>query len=96
MGTNGAIKRSDLEPIWQSRSDRRRVVLVNVQVPRSWMKASNSVIAELVPLYPNVRLADWAALSEDQRNYFGPDGVHLTKTGGQVFAELIKQTLIAP
>jgi len=96
MGTNGPIKRSDLEPILQALSDRRRVVLVNVQVPRNWMKVSNSVIDELVPLYPNVRLADWHSASTNRRGYFGSDGVHLTKTGGRVFAEIIQQTLKMP
>ena len=96
MGTNGVVTRKDLEPILQALSDRRRVVVVNVKVPRKWMKASNSMIAELAPLYPNVRIADWATTSNGHRNYFGPDGVHLTKTGGQVFANLIKETLDAP
>ena len=96
MGTNGVVTRKDLEPILQSLSDRRRVVVVNVKVPRKWMKASNAMIAELAPLYPNVRIADWAATADGHRKYFGPDGVHLTKTGGQAFATLIKETLDAP
>lgn len=96
MGTNGVITRTDLEPILQELSDRHRVVVVNVKVPRKWMKASNAMINELVPLYPNVRLADWAATANGHRGYFGPDGVHLTKTGGEAFAALIKATLDAP
>lgn len=96
MGTNGVIARSDLEPILQELSDRRRVVLVNVKVPRNWMDESNAMINELVPLYPNVRLADWASVADGQRGYFGPDGVHLSKTGGEAFAALIKQTLDQP
>ena len=96
MGTNGVVTRKDLEPILQSLSDRRRVVVVNVKVPRKWMKASNAMIAELAPLYPNVRIADWATTANGKRKYFGPDGVHLTKTGGQAFANLIKETLDAP
>ena len=96
MGTNGVIARSDLEPILQELSDRRRVVLVNVKVPRNWMDESNAMINELVPLYPNVRLADWATVADGKRGYFGPDGVHLTKTGGEAFAALIKATLEQP
>lgn len=96
MGTNGLITRNDLEPLLQSLSDRRRVVIVNVKVPRKWMDKSNEVIDELVPLFPNVRLADWATEAKGHRGYFGPDGVHLTKTGGKVFAALIKSALDAP
>lgn len=96
MGTNGVITRSDLEPILKELSDRHRVVVVNVKVPRNWMDESNNIINELVPLYPNVRLADWAATAKGHRGYFAPDGVHLTKTGGQVFSGLIKEVLDSP
>lgn len=96
MGSNGAIARGDLEPILQDLSDHRRVVVVNVKVPRKWMKQSNEMINELVPLYPNVRLADWATTAQGKRKYFAPDGVHLTKSGGRALAELIQATLDAP
>lgn len=96
MGSNGLITKKDLEPILQDLSDRRRVVVVNVQVPRKWKKQSNEMINELVPLYPNVRLADWAAVSSGKRKFFAPDGVHLTKRGGRALAELIQATLNAP
>ena len=96
MGTNGPIARKDLEPILQDLNEQRRVVLVNVKVPRKWMKQSNEMINELVPLYPNVRLADWAAAADGKRKYFAPDGVHLTKSGGRALAELIQATLTAP
>lgn len=96
MGSNGPIARDDLEPILQDLSDHRRVVLVNVKVPRKWMDQSNEMINELVPLYPNVRLADWASTAQGKRKYFAPDGVHLTKSGGRALAELIQATLNAP
>jgi peptidoglycan/LPS O-acetylase OafA/YrhL len=96
MGTNGPIARKDLEPILQELADRRRVVIVNVKVPRKWMSASNKMIDELVPLYPNVRLADWATTAKGRRGYFAPDGVHLTRTGARAFAALINETLDAP
>ena len=96
MGTNGPIARKDLEPILQELADRRRVVIVNVKVPRKWMSASNKMINELVPLYSNVRLADWATTAKGRRGYFAPDGVHLTRTGARAFAALINETLDAP
>ncbi|NBX79015.1 MAG: acetyltransferase, partial [Flavobacteriales bacterium] len=42
------------------------------------------------------RLADWNAVSKGKKKYFAPDGVHLTKTGGDVFANLVKDTLRGP
>ena len=96
MGTNGIVQEEDLKPILEALSDRNRVVVVNVRVPRVWMKPTNKVISELVSQYPNVRLADWNAASKGHKGYFAPDGVHLTKTGAKVFGNLISEALKAP
>jgi len=96
MGTNGIVREADLKPILEELSDRNRVVVVNVQVPRVWMKPTNKMIAKLVAQYPNARLADWNAVSKGHKKYFAPDGVHLTKTGGEVFGNLISDTLHGP
>ena len=96
MGTNGIVQEEDLKPILEALSDRNRVVVVNVRVPRVWMKPTNKVISELVSQYPNVRLADWNSASKGHKGYFAPDGVHLTKTGAKVFGNLISEALKAP
>ncbi len=93
MGTNGLVRRQDLEPILESLRDRRRVVVVNTQMPRSWMKPTNAMIDSIVVNFPNVRLADWAATSKGHKDYFVPDGVHLTPTGGRAFAAMVKRAL---
>lgn len=96
MGTNGIVTQQDLKPILDSLKDRRRVIVVNVQVPRVWMKPSNKVISSLVTQYPNVRLVDWYHASKGHRGYFVADGVHLTFKGAHVLAGLIKSALAAP
>ncbi len=96
MGTNGIVTQQDLKPILDSLKDRRRVIVVNVQVPRVWMKPSNKVINSLVTQYPNVRLVDWYHASKGHRGYFVADGVHLTFKGAHIMAELIKSALAAP
>jgi hypothetical protein len=96
MGTNGIVQEEDLKPILEELRDRNRVVVVNVRVPRVWMKPTNEMIASLVGQYPNVRLADWNAVSKGKKGYFAPDGVHLTKTGADVFGNLINDTLRGP
>jgi len=93
MGTNGPIRRQDLELILDSLRDRRRVVIVNLHVPRRWMKPNNLMIADIIKDYPNVRLADWDATSLGHREYFVRDGVHLTFAGIRAFASMIKRTL---
>jgi peptidoglycan/LPS O-acetylase OafA/YrhL len=96
MGTNGIVQEEDLKPILEELRDRNRVVVVNVRVPRVWMKPTNEMIDSLVGQYPNVRLADWNAVSKDKKGYFAPDGVHLTKTGAEVFGNLVNDTLRSP
>jgi peptidoglycan/LPS O-acetylase OafA/YrhL len=96
MGTNGIVQEEDLKPILDELSDRNRVVVVNVRVPRVWMKPTNAMIESLVAQYPNARLADWNAISKGHKGYFAPDGVHLTKTGADVFGNLVNDTLRGP
>jgi lysophospholipase L1-like esterase len=96
MGTNGIVREDDLRPILEDLRDRNRVVVVNVRVPRVWMAPTNKMIATLVTQYPNVRLADWNAVSKGRKDYFAPDGVHLTKTGAKVFANLVNDSLRGP
>lgn len=96
MGTNGIVQEADLKPILEALSDRNRVVVVNVRVPRTWMNPTNEMISSLVTQYPNVRLADWNKASKGHKGYFAPDGVHLTKTGAEVFANLINDMLAGP
>jgi lysophospholipase L1-like esterase len=96
MGTNGIVQEEDLKPILEELRDRNRVVVVNVRVPRVWMKPTNEMIGSLVGQYPNVRLADWNSVSKGKKGYFAPDGVHLTKTGAEVFGNLVNDTLRSP
>jgi lysophospholipase L1-like esterase len=60
------------------------------------MEPTNNMISSLVAQYPNVRLADWNSVSKGKKGYFAPDGVHLTKTGAEVFADLINDKLDGP
>jgi hypothetical protein len=96
MGTNGIVQEEDLKPILEELKDRNRVVVVNVRVPRVWMKPTNEMISSLVAQYPNARLADWNSVSKGKKGYFAPDGVHLTKTGAKVFGNLVNDTLRGP
>ncbi len=96
MGTNGKMRDDVLRKTLEGLTDRKRIVVVNVRVPRSWMKPNNKVIAETVLDFPNVRLVDWAVESKGKKKYFSPDGVHLTKSGAKSFADLINEAIVAP
>ena len=90
LGTNGTVTSSDIAAMMQAAAGVRRVVFVNVDVPRSWEAADNAVLAAGVARYPGVAvLADWYSLSSDHPEWFDPDQVHLQPAGAQAMAALI-------
>lgn len=95
-GTNGPAYYDELKMILDPLKDRERVVLVNTRVPRSWEDESNSNIEKIAKKYPNVRIADWYAISNDRRDYFVSDGVHTSEAGAKAFAKLIRDTIRQP
>jgi hypothetical protein len=90
LGTNGTVTSSDFDAMMQAASGVKRVVFVNVDVPRSWEAPDNAVLAAGVARYPGVAvLADWYALSSPHPEWFTPDQVHLQPAGAQALAALI-------
>lgn len=88
--TNGVLPAPMLREMLDLLSDYSRVVVVNSSMPRTWRKPNNEVIAEVVPEYPNAVLVDWYGISRNRPEFFASDGIHLTKTGAQEFAQLIR------
>ncbi|MFI0432762.1 MAG: acyltransferase family protein [Candidatus Nanopelagicales bacterium] len=95
-GTNGVITEDDLRALLDGLRDRRRVVMLTSYGPNDWQRSSNAAIQDLASDYPNVRVADFAALAAGHGEYVVEDGVHLTKEGLTVFGQAIAQALVAP
>jgi hypothetical protein len=92
LGTNGSVTASDFDAMMQAASGVKRVVFVNINVPRSWMAPDNAVLAAGVARYPGVaELADWNAASTGHPEWFTPDQVHLQPVGAQALAHLVAQ-----
>ena len=92
VGNNGIVTEEQLRGMLDALQGARSVVLVNVRVPRAWMKPNNALIERLAPDYPNVRVADWATVSAGHRDYMVKDGVHLTWKGAQAYTKLLART----
>lgn len=90
-GTNGIVTEDQLRAMLDILSDRERVVVVNVNVPRRWTDPNNEVIAAVVPDYPNAVIADWAAVSAGRADFFVSDGVHPTWEGTKAFVKEIRR-----
>src|SRR5215207_6875703 len=96
IGNNGVYTEKEFDQTMQALAGVRRVVFVNVNVPRAWEEPNNEVISEGVGRYPNAVLADWYSASVDHPEYFVEDGVHLQIKGQKVYAALIADQIEAP
>jgi hypothetical protein len=68
----------------------RRVLLVNVSVPRSWEAATNEALADCAARF-DAELVDWSAVADD--SVLASDGYHLSSDGFGVFATTIAAAL---
>jgi hypothetical protein len=49
----------------------------------------NQTLEEVVKSVPHTVIIDWYSASEGHPEYFANDGVHLTKIGGETYANLL-------
>jgi lysophospholipase L1-like esterase len=92
LGSNGNIRADALDAMVAAVPD-RRVALVTVHVPRPWEGSSNDEIRAAAGRYPNTVLVDWHAFSQGHGEWFGEDGFHLTQSGADAYATLIRDTI---
>jgi peptidoglycan/LPS O-acetylase OafA/YrhL len=91
MGNNNALTEVQVVGILEALKSQSKVILVNTAVPRPWRDQNNQLITEVSSRFSNVRVVDWASISEGHPNYFAPDGVHLVPTGIAIYvAEIAK------
>jgi len=96
MGNNGTFTAGQFDEMMQVLANVRRVVFVNLKVPRDWEGPNNTVIAEGVARYPNTVLVDWHTASVDRPDFFWDDAIHLRPEGAQYYAQLIAAFVGAP
>ncbi len=91
LGNNNTLSEDQVVGILDALKGQSKVVLVNTAVPRPWRDGNNELISRVSARYSNVRVVDWASLSEGHPEYFAPDGVHLVPAGVAVYvAEISK------
>jgi len=93
IGNNGIFTARQLDEMMRVLAGVRRVVFVNVNVPRAWERPNNEMLAQGVRRYPNATLVDWYSASVYHPEFFVSDGVHLRIKGQRVYADLISERL---
>lgn len=89
LGANGAFTEKQFLNILDLLGDDRRVILVNVRVPKPWEAVVNQSLLRLSTTNPNIELFDWYSASSGHNEYFYADGVHLKETGIKAYAGLL-------
>jgi peptidoglycan/LPS O-acetylase OafA/YrhL len=93
LGTNGPITADQIEQLFGVIGPGRKVVLVNVFVPRRWEGEVNDALAQAAARHLGTALVDWHAAAQGTPGLIGPDGFHLTPAGAQRYAELITRDI---
>jgi peptidoglycan/LPS O-acetylase OafA/YrhL len=92
LGTNGPFVKTDLINIIKG-LESKKVYLVNCRVPRAWESTVNQTLEEVVNGISNTVLVDWYSASAGHPEFFSSDGVHLTRAGGETYANLLVEQL---
>ncbi|WP_244306007.1 acyltransferase family protein [Bacillus cereus] len=93
LGTNGAFTTEQLVSLIKVIGNERKIIFINTRVPRPWESIVNERLKVTASEYPNVTLVDWYVASAGKKDYFAPDGVHLTKVGAEAYAALVARAV---
>jgi peptidoglycan/LPS O-acetylase OafA/YrhL len=95
-GTNGNVGDDTWARIMAAVANVPTVVVLTAYAPRDWVPGNNERILALPGTYPNVRIADWAALAPTLQ--LCSDGIHIACSGGanQEYANLVFTTMGRP
>ncbi len=88
VGTNGPIRRDDLERLLAATADVPNVIVINAHADRDWIGPNNALLAEIDRPDDNFIMVDWATLAtECPGPCFAADGIHLTEIGAEYLAD---------
>jgi peptidoglycan/LPS O-acetylase OafA/YrhL len=93
LGTNGPIDQKQLDSLIASLGTQKKIIFVNVRVPRPWENEVNSVLGEAAVSSPRITLVNWYDESIGKESYFYSDGIHPNPEGSQAYASLIKKAI---
>ena len=92
LGTNGQCGARCQYAILQTIGDRK---LFWINVVNDNEVHVNSGLYQLANDNPNVTIVDWVSASQGHPEYFAVDGIHLTRSGSQVYSETIFNTILS-
>lgn len=94
LGNNSPITPKQIDDLVSLLTEKRKIVFVNLKLPRNYETANNQLLDEAAKKHPNIRVVDWHSRSMNASNVFGKDGIHLLGNGAKLYAELISNALL--
>ena len=91
LGTNGTVTAAACDSLLANLGA-RRVIIVNLTVPRSWEAANNDTLAQCAARH-GATLVDWHSISAGRADLLAPDGYHLQPAGAREYAAAIARAL---
>ncbi|MDN4616193.1 acyltransferase family protein [Leifsonia sp. F6_8S_P_1B] len=95
LGTNGSISATSLDAVLDAIGPQRRLILVNVQAPRSWTDGVNQTLTAFAAQHTGrVVLADWKGAISGHLDLLADDQIHPGMRGGRVYADALHTALV--
>ena len=89
LGTNGPFTPEQIDALFAAAGPDRRVLLVNIVVPRRWEAEVNDQLAAAASRHPNAVLVDWRTLASTEPGLLRDDGFHVTPSGAERYTDLV-------
>ena len=90
LGNNGKFTTAQFEEIMKVLSGVKRIVFVNVKVPRRWEASVNRVLVAGVHRHSGVKYVNWRhSWRYCKGRVFGSDATHLTPAGARCYARML-------
>ena len=94
LGTNGTIKKQDLDQIMTIAGKKRQVYWMNNFVQsRPWQDSNNQLLQTAQKTYKNLHVVDWYAVAKQHADWFADDGVHQGPLGDRQYVRLLVETV---
>ncbi len=97
LGTNGGFSQETLDAMLATVADVPVVLLLTGRADRGWIAGNNDKLRAVPATHPNVTVVDWEVLSATcEGRCFYDDGIHLTQSGQDFYADIIGRVLAQP
>jgi peptidoglycan/LPS O-acetylase OafA/YrhL len=97
LGTNGGFSQETLDELLATVADVPIVLLLTGKADRNWIADNNAKLRAVPATHSNVTVVDWEVLSAScEGRCFYDDGIHLTQSGQNFYADVISRVLAQP